>query len=216
MKKFQKVFNAVSVVIAVFAIIFVMSFVSERINEFRTRQNVIKSNVNYVIPDKDEPKRYEQIQTEKPLVNAMSSVKENKKAEEKKDAVIEDNTPDLSRFAADIVRNYSEKLTYNEKTKDYRSHNGIDIRTEEPVTAIYNGTVQIEKNTKESTVDILLKSINGEAAIYKGIELAEGLSDGAEVKVNEILGYASSNNGFIFHFGVIKNEKFINPTEIFK
>lgn len=216
MKKFQKVFNAVSVVIAVFAIIFVMSFVSERINEFRTRQNVIKSNVNYVIPDKEAAKRYEQIQTEKPLVNEKSLVKENKKAEEKNDAVIEDNTPDLSRFAADIVRNYSEKLTYNEKTKDYRSHNGIDIRTEEPVTAIYNGTVQIEKNTKESTVDILLKSINGEAAIYKGIELAEGLSDGAEVKANEILGYASSNNGFIFHFGVIKNEKFINPTEIFK
>ena len=122
----------------------------------------------------------------------------------------------------DIICEYGgDKLVYNETMKDYRTHNGIDIATKmgETVNSCNNGVV------KEIKSDLLLGNIiiieHGKYIIsYCGMsdEIFVKLDD--VVKIGDSLGIIgeipSEKTSSHLHLEVVKDGKFVNPSDIIK
>lgn len=216
MKKFQKVFNIISSLLTITAVIFTMSFISQKINDIRSQKRIIKTNTNYVMADPPEKKRYEEIIAEKeekiPANTANESSVTANPAETSRKSV-----KDYNVLISDIVKDFNiTKLEFNKKTADYRIHNGIDIRYKDAIPALMNGVIKINDSLDENICDVTIQNESGEAAIYKGIILNENIKDASEVKIGDLIGFSSEKRDYVFHLGILKEGKFINPTEIFK
>lgn len=121
----------------------------------------------------------------------------------------------------EVIKDYSSDLIYNEKMKDYRTHNGTDVLASEgsKVYAAANGKVKGVYN------DLLLGKVveieHGEYLVYYcGLKDEVKVNPGDTVNDGDVLGEVGvvpfeDNAESHLHIEVKKNGAYIDPKEIF-
>jgi len=114
-----------------------------------------------------------------------------------------------------------EALSYNQTTRDWRVHNGVDISAEEgtPVCAAAEGTVQevFEDETLGHTV--VIRHDGGYTTRYASLQEDLAVSAGDAVALGQTIGYAGSTAlvetglGSHVHFSVTCQGKAMDPAE---
>ena len=114
-----------------------------------------------------------------------------------------------------------EALSYNQTTRDWRVHNGVDIAAEEgtPVCAAAEGTVQevFEDETLGHTV--VIRHDGGYTTRYASLQEDLAVSAGDAVALGQTIGYAGSTAlvetglGSHVHFSVTCQGKAMDPAE---
>ncbi len=121
----------------------------------------------------------------------------------------------------EITESFSnENLIYNKAMGDWRTHNGIDIKTQkgEDVLVSCDGTIE-EIYTDYLGNTVVIDHKNGFKTKYSNLDTTESLTIGVKVKQGEFLAkvgdYAFGENTEEphLHFEIIKNEKFVNPED---
>lgn len=210
MHKFKKVFNGASAIIILFSMIFVLSFVTNRINEFNMKKKAVKTNISYVTPNSPVKERYEQKITDKAYIktydDSENSIKDSNTSVIKKEFSFE-------HLKNGIINSFSgSKLIFSEETQDYRTHNCVDIKTMEEIPFITDCTV---KEIKTESQTVVLSDKTGNIITYQGIIPDEALMQDAEYKTGDTVGLSLAENDYIFSISVVKDGIFLNPTEFF-
>ena len=120
------------------------------------------------------------------------------------------------------ISGYSmDALSYNETTRDWRVHNGIDIAAEAgtPVFAAADGEVYtvFEDDTMGTTV--VIRHENGYVTTYSSLDSQLSVETGSTVKLGQTIGTVGNTAllenalGDHLHFSVSCNDKIINPAE---
>ena len=120
------------------------------------------------------------------------------------------------------ITGYSmEALSYNQTTRDWRVHNGVDLAAEAgaEVKAAADGEVFTVYEDDAMGTTVVIRHIDGYTTKYAS--LAENLTvkPGDTVTMGQVIGYASdsaiveSTLGAHVHFGVTCNEQPVDPAE---
>ena len=128
----------------------------------------------------------------------------------------------VSPVSGQEIFGYSmETLSYNETTRDWRVHNGVDLAAEEgtPVCAACDGTVYTtyEDDTMGSTVVITHEG--GYTTRYSSLKEDLAVSAGDTVTAGQTIGYAGSTAlvettlGSHVHFSVSCKDQPMDPAE---
>ena len=128
----------------------------------------------------------------------------------------------VAPLSGETVMDYSmEVLSYNQTTRDWRVHNGVDIAAEEgtPVCAAAEGTVQevFEDETLGHTV--VIRHDGGYTTRYASLQEDLAVSAGDAVALGQTIGYAGSTAlvetglGSHVHFSVTCQGKAMDPAE---
>lgn len=162
---------------------------------------------------------------------AASDIPANAAAEEVVEDYAADN-PDIDETAiivsseqpafimpvtGEILEGYSDKLIYNNALGDWRTHNGIDIAADKgcSVQAVSDGIVD-KVSEDASGVCITISHAAGFVTKYMGLENAENISEGTEVKSGEVIGTVGECKGENvtephLHFEMTKDDEILNP-----
>ncbi len=181
----------------------------------------------------------EQEKTEKIAVNISNVEKKN---EETTNKVVETTTQETQKkeetkkeeikdptFAkpveGDIIKEFaSENLIYSETLKEWVTHNGIDIKAEKAtiVKASSEGTIKSIKNDPRYGITIVIEHTNGYVSVYSNLLTAEFVKEGEKVKQGQTIGTVGNTAAFEIaddphlHFEILKDNKYINPSEYIK
>jgi len=128
----------------------------------------------------------------------------------------------VSPLAGETVMGYSmEALSYNQTTRDWRVHNGVDIAAEEgtPVGAAAEGTVYTayEDDTMGSTV--VIHHAGGYTTKYACLQQELPVKAGDVVTAGQTIGYVGSTAlvettlGSHLHFSVAHQDVPMDPAE---
>lgn len=128
----------------------------------------------------------------------------------------------MSPVAGSAISDYSmEALSYNQTTRDWRVHNGVDLAAEAgaEVKAAADGEVFTVYEDDAMGTTVVIRHIDGYTTKYAS--LAENLTvkPGDTVTMGQVIGYASdsaiveSTLGAHVHFGVTCNEQPVDPAE---
>ena len=128
----------------------------------------------------------------------------------------------MSPVAGESIFGYSmEALSYNQTTRDWRVHNGVDLAAEAgaEVCAAADGEVYTVYEDDAMGTTVVIRHADGYTTKYAS--LAENLTvkPGDNVTVGQVIGYASdsaiveSTLGAHVHFGVTCNDEPIDPAE---
>ncbi len=119
----------------------------------------------------------------------------------------------------EILEGYSDKLVYNSALADWRTHNGIDIAAEKgcSVQSVSDGVVD-EVSEDVSGVCVTISHAAGFVTKYMGLENAEDISEGVEVKSGEVIGTVGDGKGENvtephLHFEMTKDGEILNPSD---
>ena len=114
-----------------------------------------------------------------------------------------------------------EALSYNQTTRDWRVHNGIDLAAEDgaPVMAAANGEVYTvyEDDTMGHTV--VIRHNDGYTTCYSSLSDAVSVKPGDKVVMGDTIGYAAdsaiveSTLGAHVHFSVTHYDEPMDPEE---
>jgi murein DD-endopeptidase MepM/ murein hydrolase activator NlpD len=101
--------------------------------------------------------------------------------------------------------------------KDWRFHNGIDMRgvEGEPVTAVWNG--KVTEIYKDKTAGLTVVIASGEYTVYYGSLASAEARKGAAIKAGAKVGTVGMSQAEPYphlHLAVKKGEKYIDPAEI--
>ena len=129
----------------------------------------------------------------------------------------------MSPVAGDPIFGYSmEALSYNQTTRDWRVHNGIDLAAEEnaPVMAAADGEVYTvyEDDTMGHTV--VIRHNDGYTTCYSSLSDQISVKPGDQVTMGHTIGYAAdsaiveSTLGSHVHFSVTHYDEPMDP-EVF-
>jgi len=174
------------------------------------------------------------VSTQNPVKDEPSNKPENEdnKVEEKPS---EDDEPsketsspetiifDLPFENATVSKEYAEdKLLYDETTKFWCTHQALDFACSEGqiVKAVFDGKItKIENSMMNGTV-IYLKISDNLTVVYKGLSSDVKVKEGDSVKKGQELGSVTSMlsekaDGIHLHLELLKDDKFIDPTEYF-
>ena len=127
-----------------------------------------------------------------------------------------------SPVLGETIMGYSmEALSYNETTRDWRVHNGVDLAAEEgsPVMAAADGqvTAVYEDETMGYTVE--LRHIGGYTTRYASLQETPCVMEGDTVTMGQTIGYAGSTAlvettmGSHVHFSVTCQNHPMDPAE---
>lgn len=192
--------------------------------------NPIGKNVNEV---KEEQENTEKIAINTTNVEKQTEEKKNetietKAQEEKKQEIKKEEIKDPT-FAkpveGDIIKEFaSENLIYSETLKEWVTHNGIDIKAEKAciVKASSEGTVKSIKNDPRYGITIVIEHTNGYASVYSNLLTAEFVKEGEKVKQGQTIGTVGNTSAFEIadephlHFEILKDNKYLNPSEYIK
>lgn len=168
--------------------------------------------------------------------NETNIVKEEKKEtkviktkENKPEPVIETMAPKLSGnfkiimpVSGEILKEFSkDNLVYSATFEDYRTHNGIDIKTKrsEAVFAVSDGVVEnIHTDSLEGIV-IEINHNNGFKSIYKNLSSDKMVKKGDSVTKGQVISGVGETAIFEskdeehLHFELKKENEFVNPLE---
>ena len=120
------------------------------------------------------------------------------------------------------ISGYSmDALSYNETTRDWRVHNGIDIAAEAgtPVYAAADGTVYTTFEDDTMGMTVVIRHEGGYVTTYSSLDSELAVETGDTVKLGQAIGTVGNTAllenalGDHLHFSVSCNDKIINPAE---
>ncbi len=120
----------------------------------------------------------------------------------------------ISPFAVDC-------LAYNETTRDWRTHNGIDIAAEAgtPVRSAADGTVYTVYEDEAMGTTVVIRHQDGYVTVYSSLSQDIPVKVGDTVTLGQTIGYVGNSAlletaiGDHLHFAVTRNEKSVDPAE---
>ena len=127
-----------------------------------------------------------------------------------------------SPVSGEEIYGYSmETLSYNETTRDWRVHNGIDLAAEEgtPVCAACDGTVYTTYADDAMGHTVVIRHEGGYTTKYASLGEELAVSAGDTVTAGQTIGYASSTAlvetamGSHVHFSVTHQDQPMDPVE---
>ena len=112
-------------------------------------------------------------------------------------------------------------LTYNETTRDWRVHNGIDIAAEAgtQVLAAADGTVYTTYEDDAMGTTVVIQHENGYVTTYSSLDKKLSVKAGDTVKLGQAIGTVSNTAllesaiGDHLHFSVTRNDEPVDPAE---
>ncbi len=112
-------------------------------------------------------------------------------------------------------------LSYNETTRDWRTHNGIDLAAEtgESVCAAADGTVYTTYEDDSMGYTVVIRHDGGYTTRYSSLSEDLCVQAGDEVKLGQTIGYASDSAlvetamGSHVHFSVSCQDESIDPAD---
>ena len=119
----------------------------------------------------------------------------------------------------EIIGEYSDKLLYNNTLSDWRTHNGVDIKSETgcSVQAAADGVIEnVSEDVMGNYVEI--SHAAGFVTRYMGLETLESLTVGKEIKSGEVIGTTGTPKGENvtephLHFEMMKDGSYVNPKD---
>lgn len=126
--------------------------------------------------------------------------------------------------AGESVNGYAaDHLAYNETTRDWRTHEGVDFRCEagQSVTAAADGTVYTVYEDRSYGMTVVLQHANGYTTHYSNLSEDVPVTVGQSVRAGEVIGTVG-NTACVetalephLHFAVYKNNSPVDPAEFF-
>ena len=114
-----------------------------------------------------------------------------------------------------------ETLSYNETTRDWRVHNGVDYAAEEgtPVCAAADGTVYTTYEDDSMGYTVVINHEGGYTTRYSSLSADLAVAAGESVEAGQTIGYVGSSAlvettmGSHLHFSVTSQGKPMDPLE---
>ena len=114
-----------------------------------------------------------------------------------------------------------DNLTYNATTRDWRTHNGVDIAAEEGaiVRAAADGTVHSVYEDDTMGMTVVIRHADGYVTTYASLEPEVAVAPGDSVKVGQKIGCAGTSAmlesaiGCHVHFSVTRDDKSVDPAQ---
>ncbi len=118
----------------------------------------------------------------------------------------------------------AEKLAYNETTKDWRTHEGLDLAAQrgEPVFAAADGTVFSIYEDEQLGMTVVLHHAQGYSTHYSNLSEDISLQVGQTVKAGELLGSVGQSACIEtaaeshLHFALYQNNSPLDPEEFWE
>ena len=116
-----------------------------------------------------------------------------------------------------------ECLAYNQTTRDWRTHNGIDIAAEAgtAVCAAADGTVYTTYSDATMGTTVVIRHSGGYVTVYSSLSPELSVKPGDTVTMGQTIGTVGNTAllecaiGDHLHFSVTHNDKHIDPAEFF-
>ena len=127
-----------------------------------------------------------------------------------------------SPLSGETITEYAmECLTYNETTRDWRVHNGIDIAAQAgtPVVAAADGTVYTVYEDDSMGMTVVIRHEDGYVTTYSSLAEELEVEVGQTVKLGQTIGTVGNTAlletaiGDHLHFSVSCNDEPVNPAE---
>ncbi len=114
-----------------------------------------------------------------------------------------------------------DNLTYNATTRDWRTHNGVDIAAEEGavVRAAADGTVYTVYEDETMGMTVVIRHADGYVTTYASLAQEVAVAPGDSVKAGQKIGCAGTSAmlesaiGCHVHFGVTRDDKSVDPDQ---
>ena len=128
----------------------------------------------------------------------------------------------MSPVSGDSIFGYSmEALSYNQTTRDWRVHNGVDLAAEAgaEVKAAADGEVYTVFEDDAMGTTVVIRHADGYTTKYASLAENVSVKPGDTVTMGQVIGYASdtalveSTLGAHVHFGVTCNDTPVDPAE---
>ena len=128
----------------------------------------------------------------------------------------------MSPVAGSAISDYSmEALSYNQTTRDWRVHNGVDLAAEAgaEVKAAADGEVYTVYEDDAMGTTVVIRHQDGYTTKYASLAENPTVKPGDTVTMGQTIGYASdsaiveSTLGAHVHFGVTCNDAPVDPAE---
>jgi len=128
----------------------------------------------------------------------------------------------VSPVAGESIFGYSmEALSYNQTTRDWRVHNGIDLAAEEgtPVVAAADGEVYTVYEDETLGNTVVIRHSDGYTSRYCSLSDQIAVKAGDRVAMGQTIGYAGdsaiveSTLGSHVHFSVSRYDQSMDPAE---
>ncbi len=128
----------------------------------------------------------------------------------------------MSPVSGESISSYSmEALSYNQTTRDWRVHNGVDLAAEEgaEVCAAADGEVYTVYEDDAMGYTVVIRHDDGYTTKYSSLAENVAVKAGDQVSVGQTIGYAGSTaivettQGSHVHFSVTKSDEPMDPAE---
>lgn len=128
----------------------------------------------------------------------------------------------MSPVSGESISGYSmEALSYNQTTRDWRVHNGVDLAAEAgaEVKAAADGEVYTVFEDDSMGTTVVIRHQDGYTTKYASLAENVSVKPGDTVTMGQVIGYASdsaiveSTLGAHVHFGVTCNDVPVDPAE---
>ena len=172
-------------------------------------------------------------QIEKEVVSGKAIVVEEVKNEEaaekepevqEEQEVVDEEKAFMPQYpiSGEIIKEFSDGvLVYSETLKDYRVHNGVDIKAVilEKVTAAEDGVIESVRNDALMGITVVIDHQNGVKTVYANLSSMDMVSEGESVKKGEVINGAGdtalieTGQETHIHFEMIIDGKYVNPRD---
>lgn len=190
------------------------------VSQEKEETNKIAINTNNI--EKQETKESDK------KVNEVTTLPEEKKETTQTTAKEPEKKPDptfIKPIEGEIIVEYAnENLVYSNTLKEWVTHNGIDIKAEKAsiVKAASDGKVKFIKNDPRYGITVAIEHNNGYVSIYANLLTAEFVKEEEKVKQGQTIGTIGNTAVFEIadephlHFEILKEDKYLNPSEYIK
>ncbi len=122
-----------------------------------------------------------------------------------------------------VLGHSMDRLTYDPTTRDWRTHNGIDIAAEAgtPVCAAADGVVYTTYTDPAMGTTVVIRHGEGFVTTYSSLDGELAVSAGDEVKLGQTIGKVGTSAmmetalGDHVHFSVTLNDQPMDPEDLF-
>ncbi len=209
------------------------SSIGKNVNEMRQEgEQTNKIAINTTNIQKQETKENDK---EEKQVNEVTSLPKEEKKESSQNTQVTQTTTKEPEKKADptfikpvegeiMVEYANENLVYSNTLKEWVTHNGIDIKAEKAsiVKAASDGKVKFIKNDPRYGITVAIEHDNGYVSIYANLLTAEFIKEEEKVKQGQTIGTIGNTAVFEIadephlHFEILKEDKYLNPSEYIK
>ena len=125
----------------------------------------------------------------------------------------------------EVLMGYAmEVLSYNQTTRDWRVHNGVDFAAQAgtPVVAAADGQVYTVYEDDQMGMTVVIRHEGGYMTKYSSLAAGVAVSAGQDVVMGQTIGAVGSTAlmetalGDHVHFSVTKNDRNVDPLEFLK